>query len=159
MIVHDNLPQNKIVTELTVLERQGGYMCPARLIVLAALFTGLLFACGGDDQPMGSSATDRDKFLGKWAGTYQCTNLPGDTLNIDLGTGDTGFDIILHRSTNDPNPEVVSGELTSANVITIAEQTIGGFPGSGKITFANDRLSLEQSGFGITCTGSGYVKF
>lgn len=126
-----------------------------------ALFTGaILFgACGGDDGPTGPSSTDRDKFVGNWAGTYQCTNLPGDTLIIALGTGDLGFNIILHAHTGDPNPEIVTGELTDGNVITIPEQTIGGFPGSGEITFSNDRLSLVQRGLGITCTGSNYVKY
>lgn len=126
-----------------------------------ALFTGaILFgACGSDDGPTGPSSTDRDKFIGNWAGTYQCTNLPGDTLIIAFGTGDLGFNIILHAHTGFPNPEIVTGELTDGNVITIPEQTIAFFPGSGEITFSNDRLSLVQRGLGITCTGSNYVKY
>jgi hypothetical protein len=128
-------------------------------IMVTALLLGLTFACGSDDSPAGPSSMDRDKFVGNWAGTYQCTNLPGDTLTIALGTGDLGFNIILHARTGDPNPEIVTGELTNVNVITIPEQTIGSFPGSGKITYSNNMLALSQTGLGITCRGSNYVKY
>ncbi len=128
-------------------------------IMVTALLLSLTFACGGDDSPAGPSSMDRDKFIGNWAGTYQCTNLPGDTLTIAFGTGDLGFNIILHASTGDPNPEIVTGELTGVSVITIPEQTIGGFPGSGEITYSNNMLLLSQKGFGITCNGTNYLKF
>ena len=133
-------------------------MYQIRLTLAAVLFTAFMFACGSDDSPTGPSSMDRDKFVGNWAGTYQCTNLPGDTLIIALGTGDLGFNIILHAFTGNPNPEIVTGELTDVNVITIPEQTIGFFPGSATITYSNNTLALSQKGLGITCRGD-YVKY
>ncbi len=132
-------------------------MYPIRLIVVAVLFGAFMIACGGDDDPVGPSSMDRDKFIGSWAGSYDCGS-PADTMFVAVGSGTLGFSITLHAQAI-PNADVVTGELTETNVITIPEQTIGGFPGSGDITFSNNMLTLIQRGFGITCTGTGYVKF
>ena len=137
-------------------------MYPIRLIVVAVLFGAFMIACGGDDDPlvpssMAPSSMDRDKFIGSWAGSYDCGS-PADTMLVAVGSGNLGFSITLHAQAI-PNADVVTGELTEINVITIPEQTIGGCPGSGDITFSNNMLTLKQRGFGITCTGTGYVKF
>ncbi len=135
-------------------------MYKKRLISITVLLTMLIFACGKDNEPVGASgpsSADRDKFIGNWAGTYECTNSPPDTMFITKGSGDLDFRITLHAHVF--NADVVSGELTDENVITMPEQTIGGFPGSGEITFSNNRLSLVQRGFGLICRGSNYVKF
>lgn len=119
------------------------------------LCMAITLGCGtGPDEP---TAADRQKFVGNWAGMYVCGAPPADTMFIALGSGDLGMSITLHAQVT--NPDVVTGSLTDVNIITIPEQTIGGFPGSGEIAFANNRLSLAQRGFGITCTGSNYVKY
>ena len=82
---------------------------------------------------------------------------PADTMFIAPGSGALDFSITLHAEVFDP--DVVTGELTGPNVITIPEQTIGFFPGSGEITFSNNRLSLVQRGLGLTCRGSDYIKY
>ncbi len=126
-------------------------------IVVTALLLSLTFACGSDDSPAAPSSMDRDKFVGNWAGTYACGSPPADTMFIAKGSGDLDFRITLHAQVF--NADVVDGELTDVNTITIPEQTIGGFPGSGEITHSNNVLSLTQRGFGLTCTGSNYVKY
>ena len=131
-------------------------MCQIRLTLAAVLFTAFMFACGSDDSPTGPSSMDRDKFIGNWAGTYECGSPPADTMFIAKGSGDLDFRITLHAQVF--NADVVDGELTDVNIITIPEQTIGGFPGSGTITYSNNTLSLRQTGFGITCRGD-YVKY
>jgi hypothetical protein len=133
------------------------------LFFFIALMMAMMFACKSEDPVSPSSenltSADRDKFIGNWAGTYQCTNLPGDTLIISAGNGELNFGIILHAHTGDPDPEIVSGQLTRQNTITIPEQTIAGFPGSATITYSNSVLSLSQRGLGITCQGTYSVKF
>jgi hypothetical protein len=120
--------------------------------------TSVLFSCGDDNPatPGALSAQDADKFIGSWAGTYQCGNPPTDTLIIAKGANDLTFRVTLHAEAF--NAEEIHGELTEVNVLTIPEQTIAGFPGSGKITYSNGRLSLSQTGFGITCLGTDYQK-
>ncbi len=133
------------------------------LFFIISLMLAMMFACKSDDPFSPSSenltSADREKFIGNWAGTYQCTNLPGDTLIISVGKGELNFGIILHAHTGDPTPDIVSGELTRQNTITVPEQTIAGFPGSAIITYSNNVLSLRQSGLGITCQGTYSVKF
>ncbi len=131
-------------------------MYQKRLIPITVLFTVLIFACGKDDELVGSS-TDREKFIGNWAGTYECASSPADTMFIAKGSGDLDFRITLHAHI--AFADVVTAELTGPNTITIPEQTIGFFPGSGEITFSNNRLSLVQRGLGLTCRGSDYVKY
>ncbi len=126
-------------------------------VILGSTIT---LACGGDGPagPDGPTAADRTKFVGNWAGTYECSFPdPADTMFIATGLGGLGMSITLHAHLS--LPDVVTGELTDVNVITIPEQTIGGFPGSGEITFANNVLSLVQRGFGVTCNGSNYVEY
>ena len=50
------------------------------------------------------------------------------------------------------------GELSAPDVINVPEQTMGGAPGTARITYTNGRLTYAQSGLGITCGGSDYVK-
>ncbi len=133
-------------------------MYQKRLIPITVLFTVLIFACGKDDELVGSS-TDREKFIGNWAGTYECASSPADTMFIAKGSGDLDFRITLHTSVAAVFVDVVDGELTDVNIITIPEQTIGFFPGSGEITFSNNTLSLVQRGLGLTCRGSDYIKY
>ena len=133
-------------------------MYQARLILAAVSFAAAVFACGGDDQPVTPSLTDSEKFIGNWAGTYECTSPPADTMFIVKGAGDLDFRITLHAQFINL-ADTLDGELTDVNVITIPEQTIGGFPGSGKITYSNNALSLSQQGLGITCIGTNYIKF
>ena len=116
-------------------------MYKKRLISIAVLLTVLIFACGSDDSPTGPSSTDREKFVGNWAGTYECASSPADTMFIAKGSGDLDFRITLHTSVAAVFVDVVDGELTDVNIITIPEQTIGFFPGSGEITFSNNTLS------------------
>ena len=122
-----------------------------RFLIIAALFASI--ACDGATD---LSSTDMDKFLGSWVGSYDCGS-PADTMIIARGSGELGFGIALHAQIT--TADVVTGELTDVNVITIPEQTIGGFAGSGEIRFSNNMLSLTQEGLGFTCTGSNYVKF
>lgn len=141
----------------------GNKMYHINLFFAILLTLAMMFACKNEDPASPASeeitSADRDKFIGNWAGTYQCTNLPGDTLIISAGNSELAFDIILHARTGDPNPENVSGELTAQNTIIVPEQTIGGFPGSATITYSSGVLSLTQQGLGITCQGIYSVKF
>ena len=133
-------------------------MYQKRLFYIPVLFAVLIFACSKDDDPVGPAAptlADREKFIGNWAGSYECGSL-ADTMTIAIGSGDLDVKITLHAQAY--NADVLDGELTEVNVITIPEQTIAYFPGSGEITYANNTLSLAQSGLGITCYGTGYVK-
>ncbi len=135
------------------------------LIVLLALF----FNCDKDNPTSSKTdqnntntqltSADREKFIGNWAGTYECTSFPGDTLIINAGSGDLDFLIALHAFSG-VEPDFINGELTQVNVITIPEQIIAYFEGSGEITYnTNGTLSLAQMGFGLTCRGSNYVKY
>jgi len=133
-------------------------------LFFAILLTlAMMFACKNEDPASPSSeevtSADRDKFIGNWAGTYQCSGFPGDTLIIFAGMNDLDFDIILHAFTNSFNQDTVFGELTGQNTITVPEQTIGGFPGSATITYSSGVLSLTQRGLGLTCQGTYSVKF
>ena len=132
-------------------------MTQKRLIYITFILTLLIFACSKDDNPVAPSSTDIEKFIGTWAGTYECSSFPGDTLIINKGTGDLDLLIALHVHSG-IDPEFINGELTKVNVITIPEQIIAGFEGSGEITYSSQTLSLVQRGFGLTCNGSNYVK-
>lgn len=141
----------------------GNKMYRINLFFAILLTLAMMFACKNEDPVNPSSeeitSADRDKFIGNWAGTYQCTNLPGDTLIISAGNSELAFDIILHARTGEPNPEIVSGELTAQNTITVPEQTIGGFPGSATLTYSNNAISLTQNGLGITCQGTYSIRY
>ena len=122
-----------------------------RLTLAAVLFTAL-FACGSDDSP-------REKFIGNWAGTYDCqTRPPADTMFIAKGSGDLDFRITTHATQAAPFVAVVVGRLTDVNIITISEST-GFFFFSGQITFSNNTLSLVERAAFFTCRGSNYVKY
>lgn len=133
------------------------------LLSTILLIIAILVSCKSKDlvnpSPEKLTSSDREKFIGNWAGTYECTNSPGDTLIISAGNSELDFGIILHASTFNPYPVIVSGELTGQNTITVPEQTIGGFPGSATITYSNNVLSLTQNGLGITCQGTYSVKY
>ncbi len=132
-------------------------MSKIKVILIAVLLTGAIVTCGGNGDTVGPASMDRDKFIGNWAGTYECSSSPPDTMFIANGSGDLDFRITLHAHI--AFADVVTAELTGPNTITIPEQTIGFFPGSGEITFSNNRLSLVQRGLGLTCRGSDYVKY
>ena len=123
-------------------------------------FVILEFSCkssvtSGDESPKLTSA-DRTKFVGTWAGSYSCLGgtPTADTLIIRLGNGALDFSIIIHAMF--VNPDTVSGALTGLNVISVPEQTMGGFPGTAQITLQDSLLAYSQSGFGITCGGPNY---
>lgn len=117
---------------------------------------GVLCSSDNGKSPIAPSTADLEKFIGSWASMYGCSNPPDDTLIISRGPSDLSFKITLHAQA--VNADQVDAELTEPDVITIPEQTIGGFPGSGKITYSNDMLSLSQSGLGLTCQGSNCQK-
>jgi hypothetical protein len=115
-----------------------------------------LVACGG----AALSSSDREKFIGNWMGSYGCESVGvepvPDTMVIARGSGDLDFVITLHADFL--NPDIVNGELTNIDVITVPTQNMGGAPGTARITYADDMLTLTQTGFGITCEGTDYVK-
>lgn len=129
--------------------------------LIHVFFFILILACSDstDNDEKNFVSSDRDKFVGNWAGTYECTTLPGDTMIISLGESDFGFDISLHVTRYAFEPVNVTGELTGVNEITIPDQVIGHFTGNGLIEYSNGTLHLTQSGLGITCHGTYTVKF
>ena len=139
---------------------------PKTIYLLLIMAVSLFCACDKDNPASSSSendptSTDREKFIGNWAGSYGCPTIgvlaTPDTLIITNGTGDLGFSITIHSHSF--NPDTVNGELTDKNFITIPEQNMGGFPGTAEITFSNNMLEYSQTGFGITCGGADYVKY
>ena len=98
-------------------------MSKIKLILVAVLLTGAIVTCGGNEDTVGPASMDRDKFIGNWAGTYECSSSPPDTMFIANGSGDLDFRITLHAHI--AFADVVTAELTGPNTITIPEQTIG----------------------------------
>jgi hypothetical protein len=129
-------------------------MIPQYRVALAALLTA---SCGsnGSTEP---TSVDRDKFVGTWAGAYSCPGIApvADTLVIGLGGGALDFSIIIHVGFG--NPDTVSGDLTEPNLITVPQQTMGGAPGTARMTYQGARLAYSQTGFGITCGGTDYAQ-
>jgi hypothetical protein len=126
------------------------------LIALASAAL-LMASCEGNGSTEPTSA-DRDKFVGTWAGSYRC---PGgepfpDTLVVSLGGGALDFSIIIHMGF--ANPDTVSGDLTEPNLIRVPQQSMGGAPGTARITSQGDLLAYSQTGFGITCGGTDYAR-
>ena len=120
----------------------------------------LLASCSksSSEESTGPTSADRAKFVGTWAGSYSC--LGGaptpDTLVIRLGGGALDFSIIIHAEYG--IPDTVSGDLTGPNIISMPEQTMGGFPGTAQITSQGALMAYSQSGFGITCGGTDYAR-
>jgi hypothetical protein len=129
-------------------------------MTLAVALMILLASCSkpNSNEPTGPLSADRAKFVGTWAGSYSC--LGGaptpDTLVIRLGSGTLDFSIIIHVGY--ANPDTVSGNLTGPNLISVPQQTMGGFPGTAQITSQGALLSFSQTGFGITCGGTNYKR-
>jgi len=128
------------------------------LTVLLVLMLGCvgLVACRG----AALSSDDREKFTGNWVGSYGCESVGvepvPDTMVIARGSGDLDFVITLHADFL--NPDIVNGKLADIDVITVPAQNMGGAPGTARITYSNNMLTLTQAGFGITCEGIDYVK-
>ena len=126
------------------------------VVVIMVLFA----SCSkpNSSEPKGPVFDDRSKFVGTWAGSYSCLGgTPNaDTLVIRLANAELDFSIIIHKQY--AFTDTVTGSLTESNVITVPEQTMGGFPGTAKITFKNELLEYRQSGFGITCGGADYAR-
>jgi hypothetical protein len=124
-------------------------------VVVLGLVALLLASCDGDGSTEPKSA-DRDKFVGTWAGSYGCPgNAPvPDTLVVSLGGGALDFSIIIHMGFL--NPDTVSGDLTEPNLISVPQQSMGGAPGTARITSHGALLAYSQTGFGITCGGTDY---
>ena len=125
-------------------------------------FSIFLIICACDNDPSSSTddqpqSEDREKFIGNWAGTYECASSPADTMIIWLGSGLLDFSIAIHAQVW--IADTIYGELTKDNQITAPEQTMGGFPGTARITYSDGKLSFSQTGLGITCNGSNYTKF
>jgi hypothetical protein len=130
-------------------------------IIIGITLLILIASCSKKDNSEESTAptsADRTKFIGTWAGSYSCpSGTPNsDTLVILIGSGTLDFRIIIHKGTF--NPDTVSGSLTESNIITVSQQTMGGFPGTAKITYQSGLLIYNQIGFGITCGGTNYTK-
>ena len=129
------------------------------LSVITVIFILVLNTCedskNDDDDQLQSE--DREKFVGNWAGTYECGVSVPDTMFIWLGASELDFNIVIHAHAM--NPDTVSGELSTLNVITVPEQSMGGYPGTAKVTYSNGNLSYSQTGFGMTCGGTNYTKF
>lgn len=127
---------------------------------LAVALLILLASCSkqNSNEPTGPSSADRAKFVGTWAGSYSC--LGGaptpDTLVIRLGSGALDFSIIIHAEY--AYPDIVSGDLTGPNLISVPQQTMGGFPGTAQITSQGALLEYSQTGLGITCGGTNYAR-
>jgi len=104
------------------------------------------------------SVEDQNKFIGTWNGTYGCGDMEfDDQIVIAKSSDDLGFNITLHATFS--NPDNVVGTLTEKNVITVPEQSMGGYPGTASITYLeSDTLDYSQTGFGATCVGTGYTK-
>jgi hypothetical protein len=122
-----------------------------------ALFL-LFISCSksdSDDSDQPTSA-DMDKFVGTWAGSYNCPGSDAtlDTLIISLGNNEFELSIIIHAGYF--NPDNVSGELTEPNLIIVSEQSMGGALGTAEITLQGAQLTYYQTGFGITCGGTNY---
>ena len=120
----------------------------------------LLESCSkpSSNGPTGPTSADRANFVGTWAGSYSC---PGgapnpDTLVIRLGSGALDLSIIIHVESL--APDTVSGELTEPNLISVPQQSMGGFPGTAKITYLGPLLAYSQTGLGITCGGTNYAR-
>lgn len=123
------------------------------------LLSAFLTSCGEEPSTSGSGPTssDRDKFVGTWVGVYACPGIPGvaDTLRIALGPQMLDFAITIHVGVE--NPDSVLGELSAPDVIDVPEQSMGGYPGTARITYVRSGLTYLQSGLGITCGGSDYA--
>ena len=106
------------------------------------------------------SVEDKNKFIGTWNGTYGCGDpefVFDDQIVIAKSSTDSGFNITLHATFS--NPDNVAGTLTEKKVVTVPEQSMGGAPGTARITYLkSDTLDYSQTGFGITCVGTGYTK-
>jgi len=128
-----------------------------RYLLALPLVALLMASCDGDESTEPTS-TDRDKFVGTWAGSYGCpgnTPVP-DTLVVGLGGGALDFSIIIHMGFL--NPDTVSGDLTEPNLISVPQQSMGGAPGTARITLKGALLAYSQTGFGITCGGTDYAR-
>lgn len=134
-----------------------------KTLAVALLF--VVAACAGSSSgkttgPASSLASaDRDKFVGTWTGSYGCAGLGtpvSDKLTIAIGSGDLDFSITIHATY--ANPDTVSGNLTGPNQISVPEQSMGGAPGTAKITLQGAVLEYSQTGLGVTCGGKDYAR-
>ena len=136
-----------------------------KLLVLPILATlCVVVGCGGDNAASGDSgaenqaesnvtAAERDAFVGTWVGKYSGLK---DEMIVEAGAADHEVVITLHAKYE--NPDKVNGKLLSATKIIVAEQSMGGSPGTAEITMEDGKLSLTQNGMGITLEGEGYEK-
>ncbi len=130
-------------------------------IIIGVTLLILIASCSkknNSEESTAPTSADRTKFVGTWAGSYSCpTGTPNaDTLGILIGSGTLDFRIIIHKES--VIPDTISGSLTDANIITVPQQTMGGFPGTAKITYQGGVIIYSQTGFGITCGGTNYTK-
>jgi hypothetical protein len=105
------------------------------------------------------TAADRVKFIGTWLGSYRCPGQASafqDRLIIAAGTGTLEFRITIHANTD--GPDTISGTLATATRIDVPTQTLGGLSGTATITHNGLALSYQQSGLGITCGGTDYIR-
>ena len=66
-------------------------MLKMKVILVAVLLTGAIVTCGGNENTVGPASMDRDKFIGNWVGTYECSSSPADTMFIAPGSGALDF--------------------------------------------------------------------
>jgi hypothetical protein len=134
-----------------------------KALVAAAMAAMLVAvaACGSSSSGGGGSgptSADRDKFVGTWNGNYSCefTDKFADTMIVEAGSGDLDVLITIHVSF--ANPDKVNGTLSSATVVDVPEQSMGGATGTAKLTLNGDTLEFTAGGLGITCGGTDYEK-
>jgi hypothetical protein len=129
-----------------------------KTLAIALLFVVASCAGSSSGKTTAPVSADRDKFVGTWAGSYGCFAgaSTADTLVIRLGAGALDFSITIHSGFG--NPDTVTGELTGPNQISVPEQSMGGAPGTAKITSKGDLLEFSQTGLGVTCGGKDYAR-
>jgi hypothetical protein len=133
-----------------------------KALVAAALAAMLaaVAACGGSSSTAqsGPTSADRDKFVGTWNGNYKCdfTDAFADTMIVEAGSGDLDLRITIHK--NFANPDTVNGTLTSATVVDVPEQSMGGATGTAKLKLNGETMEFTAGGLGITCGGTDYKK-
>lgn len=125
-------------------------------IMIIGLF--ILSGCEKDSSTSPKfSTTDMSKFEGTWTGDYECLGQTlEDQLTIASPSDSLDFIVIIHETT--AMPDTVYGKMATDDKIVIPQQSMGGFPGTAEITYANDELTYKQTAFGLTCTGTGYKK-
>jgi len=149
-------------------------MKKARLILTASMLSMLAFtsvtmiSCKKDEDktcPLGKEGDDceilsRDKFIGIWDGTDECTS--GDvsyTMTIDTSSTTT-LNVIISNPSAYGDEIKVTGNLTASNVVTLTNVDVSGqrtmsgtFTVNGN-TLTTDYVITPSVGEADHCTGT-----